>query len=165
MTMSNPPDFTEAWRQSWEEWSRAWTGLAASTGGDTASATSTPTPAEAWKRSMDRWLNSWSTFLEETMTRPEFAAGYGRTLDTMLNVQKPLREATESTMQRALDTLNMPSRHDIVRLAGQVNEVNARLDDLSDKVDEILDALAALTAARGEPASTEAPVASGARSR
>ncbi len=139
MTTSNPPDFAEAWRQSWEEWSRAWASLAQP---EVEGEKPPPSPAEVWKKSMDRWLTAWSGFLEDAGARPEFAASSGQALNRMLDVQKPLRDQTEAAMQRWLDALNMPSRADIVRLARQVNEVNARLDELGDRIEEIHEMLA-----------------------
>jgi len=141
MTTSSPPDFASAWRDSWEEWARAWAGLVqpAAEGEKPP-----PTPAEAWKRSMDRWLGAWSTFLEDMSTTPAFAAASGRALNTMLDVQKPLRDTTEATMQRWLEAINMPTRADIVRLARQLNEVTARLDEMGDRMDELQDSLTEL---------------------
>jgi hypothetical protein len=138
---SGPPDFATAWRESWEDWARAWTGLVQL---PAEGEKPPPTPAEAWKRSMDRWLGAWSSFLEEMSTTPTFAAASGQTLNRVLDVQKPIRDQTEATMQRWLEAINMPSRADFVRLARQINEVNARLDELGDRMEEIQDALAAL---------------------
>jgi hypothetical protein len=139
MTSRNPPDFATAWRESWEEWARAWAGYAQPV---PAGEKPPPTPSDAWKRSMDRWLGAWSAFLEETMNTPEFAALSGQTLNRVLDVQKPLRDQTEETMQRWLEAVNMPSRADTIRLARQLNDVNARLDELGDRLDDIEDALA-----------------------
>ena len=154
MTTNKPPDFTEAWQQSWEEWTRAWTGL---TTPAAPGEKPTPTPADAWKRSMDRWLTAWAGYLEESMSRPEFAASAGQTLNRVLDVQKPLREGTESAMQRWLEAVNMPSREDIVRLARQLNDVNARLDELGDRVEEIGDAVAAIAVAVQDESAEEKP--------
>jgi hypothetical protein len=137
-TSSNPPDFAAVWKDSFEEWARAWAGY---TQPGAAGEKPPPTPSEAWKRSMDRWLGAWSTFLEETMNSPNFAAASGQTLNRMLDVQKPIRDQTEETMQRWLEAINVPSRADIVRLARQLNDVTARLDAISDQIEEIQDAL------------------------
>jgi hypothetical protein len=139
VTNSNPANVLTIWQESWDDWMRAWTGLAQPL---VQTEPPPPTPGEAWKRSMDRWLNAWSTFLEDVTTRPSFATAAGQTLNRVLDVQKPLREQTEATMQRWLEWFNMPSRSDLIRLARQVNEVNARLDDLGDRVEEIEDRLA-----------------------
>ena len=142
MTTNNRPDFATAWQESWEDWARAWAGLVQST---PEGEKPPPTPTEAWKRSMDRWLNAWGSFLEETMTTPAFAAASGQTLNRVLDVQKPLRDSTETAMQRWLEAVNMPSRADFVRLARQINDVNARLDELGDRLEAIEDALVVLT--------------------
>lgn len=154
MTTNNPPDFTQAWQQSWEEWAKAWAQLAQPVPEGEKPG---PTPAEAWKRSMDRWLGAWSGYLEAATTTPEFAKAAGQLLNRTLDLTKPVREGTETTMQRWLTAINMPTRHDLIRLAEQVNEVNARLDDLGDRIEEIADAVAALgdgstAAARGRAA-------------
>jgi Poly(R)-hydroxyalkanoic acid synthase subunit (PHA_synth_III_E) len=139
-TSSNPPDFAAVWKDSFEEWAKAWAGY---TQPMAEGEKPPPTPSEAWKRSMDRWLGAWSTFLEETMNTPNFAAASGQTLNRMLDVQKPIRDQTEETMQRWLEAINVPSRSDFVRLARQLNDVNARLDAISDQLEEIQDALKA----------------------
>ncbi|MGE0541471.1 MAG: poly(R)-hydroxyalkanoic acid synthase subunit PhaE [Dehalococcoidia bacterium] len=138
MTTSNPPDFATAWRDSFEEWARAWAGY---TQPAAEGEKPPPTPSEAWKRSMDRWLGAWATFLEESMNSPNFAATSGQTLNRMLDVQKPIRDQTEETMQRWLEAINVPSRSDFVRLARQLNDVNARLDAIADQIEGIQDAL------------------------
>jgi hypothetical protein len=137
-TSSNPPDFAAVWKDSFEEWARAWAGY---TQPAAEGEKPPPTPSEAWKRSMDRWLGAWSAFLEETMNTPNFAAASGQTLNRMLDVQKPIRDQTEETMQRWLEAINVPSRSDFVRLARQLNDVNARLDAITDQLEEIQDAL------------------------
>lgn len=139
MTSSNPVNVFEIWQESWNDWVRAWTALAQPLA---QAEPPPPTPGEAWKRSTDRWLNAWSTFLEDVTTRPSFATAAGQTLNRVLDVQKPLRQQTEAAMQRWLELLNMPSRADLIRLARQLNDVNARLDDLADQVEEIRDQLA-----------------------
>lgn len=146
MTSSNPPDFAQAWQQSIEEWTRAWTGIVQPT---QEGERPPPTPTEAWKRSSDRWLTAWSNFLEESMSRPDFAASAGQTLNRMLDVQKPIRDQREATMQRWLEAMNMPSRADLVRLSRQLNDVNARLDELGDQIEELQDALADLDTGNG----------------
>jgi hypothetical protein len=145
MTSTNLPDFATAWRESWEEWARAWAGFVEpqQEGGRPP-----PTPTEAWKRSMDRWLSAWSAFLEEITTTPAFAAASGQTLNRVLDIQKPLRDQTEEAMQRWLEAINMPSRADIVRLARQLNDVNARLDQLDDRLEDIQDRLDGLNTSK-----------------
>jgi|GEM_PF-2009084 len=147
MTNSNPPDFTEHWRQSLEEWAQAWTALAQppaeaeqpAEGGKPAT-----TPAEVWKRSMDRWLGAWSGYLEESMARPEFIAATGKALSRSLDVQKPIKDQTEESMKRWLEAVNMPSRNDITRLARQMNDITARLDEMGDRIEELIDAVTAI---------------------
>lgn len=159
MTSSNPPDFATAWRESWEEWARAWAGYTQPT---PEGEKPPPTPTEAWKRSMDRWLASWSSLLEETTTTPQFAAASGQALNRVLDVQKPLRDQTEEAMQRWLEAINMPSRADIIRLARQLNDVNARLDELGDRLDDIQDALAESGTRQGRAAQNDnAPARAG----
>ena len=62
-------------------------------------------------------------------------------LDSVLNVEKPLRDQTATLMQFWLEFINMPSRQDVVRLATQLNDANARLDDLQELVESLQDQL------------------------
>jgi hypothetical protein len=117
-------------------------------------------PAELiqlWRRSFDQWLEGWSALFEQTLTTPETAAAGGRALDSILNVEKPLRENTAEQMDKWLEFFNMPSRRDVLRLAAQVNDANARLDDLQVLIEDLSDQIAELTADRRRVAAGEKP--------
>jgi hypothetical protein len=78
---------------------------------------------------------------------PEAAAISGRMLDAWLNIEKPLREQTAEAMEFWLGFFNLPSRSGLIDVAVQVNEANARLDELHDLVEALSDEVAELKAA------------------
>lgn len=98
-------------------------------------------PVQFMRTSADQLLAAWTSYLENTLQTPEAAAASGRYLYALLNVEKPLRENTSASMQFWLDFFNMPSRNDLIRVATQINEVNARLDLLSEMVEQLQDRL------------------------
>lgn len=155
--MTNPapvPNPAEIWARALQTWTEAWTALAGSAAGGAPAAD----PFQIWRRSMDQWMEGWAAFFDQTLTTPEAAAAGGRTLDAMLNVEKPLRERTAATMQYWLEIMNMPTRRDLVRVLAQLNDANARLDDLQVQIETLSDQIAALTDARAprEQATTRA---------
>jgi len=149
VTNQTSPDPAALWARSVQTWTEAWTAMAGMGAGRDAQPTD---PFQLWRRSFDQWLEAWSAFFERTLTTPETAASSGRMLDTMLNIEKPLRENTAELMQDWLEFFNLPSRRDWLRLAAQLNDANARLDDLQEQLEDLTDQVAEQTAGSGRVA-------------
>jgi hypothetical protein len=143
MTNQTSPDPAALWARSVQTAMEAWAAL---TGTGTSGGDQPADPFQLWRRAFDQWLDGWSAFYERTLTTPETAAMAGRTLDTMLNIEKPLRENTAELMQDWLEFFNLPSRRDWLRLAAQLNDANARLDDLQELIENLTDRIAEMTA-------------------
>src|SRR5438552_3274108 len=137
MPADSPPDALTLWTQAFETWLEAWQSiwLPRRTGDGGPS-----DPFQLWRRTFDLWLGGWSAGLEQALASPATASVSGRMLDSVLNVEKPLRDQTATLMQFWLEFINMPSRQDVVRLATQLNDANARLDDLQELVESSEDA-------------------------
>ena len=134
---ANPaPQPSELWTQAFKTWTDAWMALAGQTRTDDGTRAD---PFALWQRSFDQWLSGWSALLDQTLSTPEAAAAGGRMLDQILNVERPVRERTASTMQYVLEFLNMPSRNDLLRLATNLNDTNARLDSLQQQLEDLQD--------------------------
>ena len=138
MAENNPPHSGVLWARSLQTWLEAWIAFAAPSAvpGD---------PFQLWQQSFDQWLAGWGAFFDETLTTPEAAAAGGRVLDTILNIEKPTRERTATFMQYWLEFFNMPTRSDVIRLAVNVNDANARLDELQELVESLGDQVAELS--------------------
>lgn len=93
------------------------------------------------RQTTDQILGGWTTYLERVLHTPTATRLGGKLLDEQLNVEKPLREQTTAAMQKWLEFINMPSRQDLVRLASQLNDANARLDTLTELVETLQDRL------------------------
>jgi hypothetical protein len=124
----------ELWAQAFQTWIDGWRALAVPS--------AAADPFQLWRRSYDQWLAAWSVVLEGMLQTPEAAAASGRMLDAILNIEKPVRERTASTMQYWLDFFNLPSNNGLQRLAVQVNDANARLDDLQEQLEDLADQVA-----------------------
>ena len=129
------------WAQSFQTWTEAWAALAAPNRGDDQPAAD---PFGLWRQSFDQWLAGWTAQTEQTLQTPEAAVAGGRLLDQILNIERPLRERATTTMQFWLEFCNMPTRADLLRLATNINDANARLDELQVQVEAIADQITEL---------------------
>ena len=154
MTTDAVPSPADLWTQAWQTWMDGWAALA----GQPATADAPPAdPFQLWQRSFDQWLEGWSAFFEQTLSRPETAEASGRLLDAVLNIQKPLREQTATTMQYWLEFWNLPTRREQIRTAKQLNDVTDRLDEVQEQLWDLADQLAARADGRNgvQPAQRE----------
>lgn len=145
MTANTTPEAGEIWARSLRTWMEGW---AATVGLSFSPDGPPPDPFQLWRRSLDQWIEGWSAFFDRILSMPETVDASGRLLNAMLNVEKPLREQTTETMQQWLEFINMPSRRDLVRLGRQLNDANARLDELQEQVEALEDRVADSAAAQ-----------------
>src|SRR5438067_1049231 len=100
MTTDTSPNPAAIWAQSMQTWADAWGAFFT---GALPGGAAQGDPFQMWQKSLDQWVAGWSAFFDQTLTTPETAAAGGRTLDQMLNIEKPLRERTAATMQLWLE--------------------------------------------------------------
>ena len=103
--------------------------------GEESSASSTP--ADLWRQWYEQGERFWSKAFEQSISTEGYAALLGQTVDAYVASAKALREQ----MTRSLETMNLPSRDDFARLAAQVVALEAKIDDLDEKLDQVLDRL------------------------
>lgn len=123
-----------------------------------------PTPAEAadpmamWKKMAEANEQNWTQFMAQMVATPEFAAGLGRTASS----QATMRDAVRRSAQAYLEAANMPSREDLARIAAQIVALDAKVDDLADRVEDTLpntlDDLAGVPALEARLAALEAKI-------
>ncbi len=95
--------------------------------------------AAQWQK---MWLDSWGQMTKSTVSSESFAAASGAYMDWTLSTQKMVAEMSGQIME----TLDMPRRSDLARLAAQVQSVETRLLDQEESNESIRDLLVALNA-------------------
>lgn len=112
--------------------------------------------AAQWQK---MWTDSWSQMTKSNVSSEGFAAASGAYMDWMLSTQKMVAE----TSGQVMETLDMPRRSDLARLAAQVQSVESRLLDQEETNAEILKQLVSLNAKLEKlAAASEAPAPSAA---
>jgi polyhydroxyalkanoic acid synthase PhaR subunit len=106
----------------------------------------TPNPLDPFgtlRTMRDASLDTWSKILIDVVNSDAYAQATARWLDTYLTVSKPFQQAIESTTTRALTSFNMPTRDDVISIAGRMTNIEMRLDDLDARLDDIQRAVSA----------------------
>lgn len=101
------------------------------------------------------WMDSWGQMAKSTISSESFAAASGAYMDWTLSTQKVVAEMSGQIME----TLDMPRRSDLARLAAQVQSVESRLLDQEEANEDIRDLLVALNAKLDSLAAGNASVA------
>lgn len=86
------------------------------------------------------WFDSWGQMVKSTVSSESFAAASGAYMDWTLSTQKMVAEMSGQVME----TLDMPRRSDLARLAAQVQSVETRLLDQEEANEDIRSLLVAL---------------------
>ena len=96
-----------------------------------------PDPFQFWRDIYSKNEATWGKMLEQNMGTEAFAQMIGQTLDAYVSFQQALRES----MNRYLETMNLPSRDDFGRLGAQLVALEAKIDALDEKLDDLGDRL------------------------
>jgi hypothetical protein len=107
----------------------------------------TADPFEIWRQMYDTNERTWSAALEQAMGSPEFGESSGKLLETMLAAQKSVRD----NMRTYLETMNVPTREDIARLGEIVIGLEEKIDQVTDRLDAIEEAVRAVPAGPAGP--------------
>jgi seryl-tRNA synthetase len=119
-----------------------------------------------WKSIRDSNLESWSKMTTDTVNSDEYSRATGQWLDTYLTLSQPFRRIIDVMMTQVLTSLNMPMRTDVTSLAERLTNIETRLDDQDAKLDDILNAIKAISVpkpATSKPATHNSAKAKGAR--
>jgi hypothetical protein len=165
MTMTDPAaattQFFDMWRKQLEDSTQAWTRMVSQ-----AAPAPTPDPmafwrpvlnngleqwarlfaqtpvspdlVSQWKQFLDQWIEAWSRVLGQAMTTDAFAQMMGKSLESMLAAQAPLKKQGEQAIEQAVTTLNLASRTQLTAVAKQIVELEERLERVEDGVQAIL---------------------------
>lgn len=86
-----------------------------------------------WKNLYDQTENAWRDVIQQTLEQKSFAEGLGQVQSQYLQVQGVVNGLTESYLKQ----LNVPTRDEIAQVASLIINVDAKIDDLEDQLDEI----------------------------
>ena len=104
-------------------------------------------PFASFRGVRDAYLDAMSKTMIEAVNTESYAQATGAMVDYCLTASAPFRDALEKSVAQALQQLSLPSRQEVAVLAERFTNVEMRLDDLDAKVDRLLAALSAMTAA------------------
>ncbi|MDP9374196.1 MAG: hypothetical protein M3Q65_17425, partial [Chloroflexota bacterium] len=90
-------------------------------------------PFAWWKQLYEANEATWARTLEGVQGTNAYAEALGRYLQSYLELQDLARRGVE----RYLETLNIPSRNDVARIAEQVIALESKIDDFDFKLDDL----------------------------
>lgn len=90
-------------------------------------------PVAQYKKFYDTWEKSSSEVLEKWVNSPLFAANIGKAVEKSSEFKKYFDEAVEKTLKN----MRFPTKSDTDRLLSSINNLEAKINDLVDKVDDI----------------------------
>lgn len=94
-------------------------------------------PLGMWKSLAQKNEEFYTKFFQQVVSTPTFTESLGRTTIASSRYRMVVREVAKNY----LDNANMPSRDDVTRVSSQIVSLDAKVDDLSDKVSDSLDGL------------------------
>src|ERR1700726_2496480 len=94
-------------------------------------------PLEPWRAARDLYMDAWGKTMVDMVNSEAYAQATGAMLDSYMTVSTPFREAVEKAMLKTLEQMAMPSRADVLSIAGRMTNIEMRLDDLDAKLDNI----------------------------
>jgi polyhydroxyalkanoic acid synthase PhaR subunit len=94
-------------------------------------------PMEPWRAARDIYMDTWGKTMVDMVNSEAYAQATGAMLDSYMTVSTPFREAVEKAMLKTLEQMAMPSRADVLSIAGRMTNIEMRLDDLDAKLDNI----------------------------
>lgn len=85
-----------------------------------------------WKEMYNKTENAWRDLIQETLEKESFAEGLGNVQSQYLQYQEIVNQWTEAYLKQA----NIPSREEIANIATLIINVDTKIDNLEDEVDE-----------------------------
>lgn len=125
--------FYEAWEKTMSEGIDVWTKspfLSAGEAGDNAPGFD---PVAYYKKFYEVWEKTMSEALEIWLKSPLFAVTMGKTIEKSSEFKKYLDEV----MEKSLKNMHLPTKSDIDRVLASINNLEAKINDLWDKIDEL----------------------------
>lgn len=89
-------------------------------------------PFTMWKDMYEKTEATWSDILHESMKKEAFSQSMGQTLNNHLQTTEMVSGMTDTYLKQ----LNMPTRDEIASLATLVINLEQKVDDLQDNIEE-----------------------------
>jgi hypothetical protein len=88
---------------------------------------------EYYKKFYETWEKTTSEALEKYVNSPLFAVNIG----TAVEKSSELKKYFDEVVEKSLKNLHLPSKNDIDRIHNAINTIEAKINDLSDMVEEL----------------------------
>ena len=88
---------------------------------------------ETWKKGFDLWEARTATFLETVMKSPLVLEPMGQ----MLSATMKVKAAQDKAVAQAWATMGLPTRRDQERTLHALNQLNSRLIDLEERLEDL----------------------------
>ncbi|MGG0658654.1 polyhydroxyalkanoate biosynthesis repressor PhaR [Rummeliibacillus pycnus] len=96
------------------------------------SQTATLDPFKIWKDMYEKTESTWRGAIQDTLGTEQFAQGLGQVQNQYVQYQEMVNTFTESYLKQA----NIPSREEIAKVASLIINVDTKIDDMEDLIDE-----------------------------
>ncbi|HEX2171669.1 MAG TPA: hypothetical protein VHL09_04430 [Dehalococcoidia bacterium] len=104
-------------------------------------------PLAQWRSFYNQAEQAWTDFVQRMISTPGYADAMGRTSQTMLNSLEAWRGVADRYLT---EVWNVPTRNDLGRLGEVVVAIDAKADDLDDRLDLVEATLARVETRLGE---------------
>lgn len=123
-------NFYEAWGKTMTEAMDVWRAnpLLFNEGADEG-----PDKTAHYKKLYEAWEKSSSEIMETWVNSPLFASNIGKAVEKSSEIKKYFDEVVEKTLKN----MRFPSKSDIDRVLSSINNLEAKMNDLSDKIDDM----------------------------
>ena len=91
------------------------------------------TPWDIWKKAFNVWENQTATYMEEVLQNPALLRPSGKALGSAMRAKANFNDA----MANLWGTMGLPTKRDQERMMHAVNQLQSKLYDLEERLDEI----------------------------
>lgn len=103
-------------------------------------------PFAQWRTAYNQAEQAWTDFVQKMISTPAYAEATGKSSQALLNSLEAWRGVAERYLT---EVWNIPTRNDLGRLGEVIVAIDAKADDLDDRVDGVEATLARLEARLG----------------
>ena len=125
--------FYEGWEKTMSEALDIWTKSPFLNKAESDPKTAEFDPVANYKKFYETWEKTTSEALEMWLNSPLFAANMGKAIEKSSEFKKYLDEVIEKNLKN----MRIPTKTDVDRILSTINNIEAKINDLMDKVDEI----------------------------
>jgi polyhydroxyalkanoate synthesis regulator phasin len=98
-------------------------------------------PMASMMKFYERWTEAWAKSLSDTVANPQFAETMAEQTEGGLEFWAQVRRQVGGAMEQYLQQMSLPTQSEVVSLAERLTNIEMRLDDMDEKLDQLLDQL------------------------